>query len=167
MQTTKLPFHENEVNGLVNPAATSYCARSAAHRRRRHTFATLALLLPAALAAQTAAQPSSVSDQSEEGAFQTVLVYTGDVIRNTTGGIAVGSAYLNNLDLEVAIDGERAFGMDGLTLFLHGLHNNDARFSPRYSGDALAEVRELTALGVDGMFGDCPDQLLQALGRQR
>ena len=87
----------------------------------------LAVLMPAALVAQ--AEP--------EGAFQTVLVYTGDVIRNTTGGVAVGSAYLNNLDLELAIDGERAFGMRGLTLFLHGLHNNDARFSSRYSGDAM------------------------------
>ena len=35
--------------------------------------------------------------------------------------------------------------------------------APRYGGDPLAEVRELAALGVDGMFGDYPDQLLRAL----
>lgn len=35
----------------------------------------------------------------------------------------------------------------------------------RYNGDPLAEVRELAALGVDGMFGDYPDQLLAGLGR--
>jgi glycerophosphoryl diester phosphodiesterase len=36
--------------------------------------------------------------------------------------------------------------------------------APRYGGDPLAEVRELAALGVDGMFGDYPDQILKALG---
>jgi glycerophosphoryl diester phosphodiesterase len=36
--------------------------------------------------------------------------------------------------------------------------------APRYGGDPLAEVRELAALGVDGMFGDYPDQLLRGLG---
>lgn len=36
--------------------------------------------------------------------------------------------------------------------------------APRYGGDPLAEVRELAALGVDGMFGDYPDQLVRGLG---
>jgi glycerophosphoryl diester phosphodiesterase len=36
--------------------------------------------------------------------------------------------------------------------------------APRYAGDPLAEVRELAALGVDGMFGDYPDQLLKGVG---
>ena len=35
--------------------------------------------------------------------------------------------------------------------------------APRYGGDPLAEVRELAALGVDGMFGDYPDLLLKGL----
>lgn len=33
----------------------------------------------------------------------------------------------------------------------------------RYAGDPLAEAREMAALGVDGMFGDCPDVLVKAL----
>jgi glycerophosphoryl diester phosphodiesterase len=36
---------------------------------------------------------------------------------------------------------------------------------PRYGNDPLAEVRELAALGVDGLFGDYPDQLVRGLGR--
>jgi glycerophosphoryl diester phosphodiesterase len=40
-----------------------------------------------------------------------------------------------------------------------------AFLAPRYRGDPLAEVRELAALGVDGLFGDYPDQLVQGLGR--
>jgi glycerophosphoryl diester phosphodiesterase len=35
----------------------------------------------------------------------------------------------------------------------------------RYGGDPLAEVRELAMLGVDGMFGDCPDLLVSGLRR--
>lgn len=42
----------------------------------------------------------------------------------------------------------------------------EAQFlAERYHGDPLAEVHELGALGVDGMFGDCPDLVLQGLGR--
>jgi len=42
----------------------------------------------------------------------------------------------------------------------------EAVFLPkRYSGDPLAEVRELTRLGVDGMFGDYPDLLVKGLNR--
>lgn len=36
----------------------------------------------------------------------------------------------------------------------------------RYKGDPLAEVRELAALGVDGLFGDYPDQLIAGLARR-
>ncbi|MGH7679985.1 MAG: glycerophosphodiester phosphodiesterase family protein [Gemmatimonadaceae bacterium] len=35
--------------------------------------------------------------------------------------------------------------------------------APRYRGDPLAEVKELAALGVDGMFADCPDLLVKVL----
>ncbi len=42
----------------------------------------------------------------------------------------------------------------------------EAQFLPaRYKGDPLAEVREMAALGVDGMFGDYPDLLVRGLGR--
>lgn len=43
---------------------------------------------------------------------------------------------------------------------------SEAMFLPvRYGGDPLAEVRELTRLGVDGIFGDFPDVLTNALRR--
>ena len=53
------------------------------------------------------------------------------------GGSAVGSAYLDNVDLTLSIDGERVFGTPGLTFFVYALYNNSARFSARYSGDAM------------------------------
>ncbi len=53
-------------------------------------------------------------------------------------------------------------------LFVHAwtLRPEKEFLAPRYDGDALAEVRELTALGVDGLFADFPDLVLAALGRR-
>ncbi len=43
---------------------------------------------------------------------------------------------------------------------------SEASFLPRrYRGDPLAEVRELNAMGVDGIFGDFPDVVVKGLGR--
>lgn len=53
-------------------------------------------------------------------------------------------------------------------LFVHAwtLRPEKEFLAARYNGDALAEVRELRALGVDGMFVDFPDVVLSALGRR-
>ena len=53
----------------------------------------------------------------------------------------------------------------GLLVHVWTLRPEATFLAPRYGGDPLAEVRELVELGVDGMFGDCPDQLIRALGR--
>jgi glycerophosphoryl diester phosphodiesterase len=54
----------------------------------------------------------------------------------------------------------------GLFVHVWTLRPESGSLAPRYNGDPLAEVRELAALGVDGMFGDCPDQLVKGLGRR-
>lgn len=51
-------------------------------------------------------------------------VYTGDAFSNRYGGIKRGSAYLDNIDLLLTLDGEKLFSRPGLTLFLYGLGNN-------------------------------------------
>ena len=53
----------------------------------------------------------------------------------------------------------------GLLVHVWTLRPESRFLAERYNGDPLAEVRELAALGVDGMFGDFPDQLLKGLGR--
>ncbi len=53
----------------------------------------------------------------------------------------------------------------GLLVHVWTLRPEAQFLAARYHGDPLAEVRELRALGVDGMFGDCPDLLLRGLGR--
>jgi len=53
-------------------------------------------------------------------------------------------------------------------LFVHAwtLRPENEFLAPRYNGNAIAEVRELAALGVDGLFVDFPDLVLSALGRR-
>jgi glycerophosphoryl diester phosphodiesterase len=53
----------------------------------------------------------------------------------------------------------------GLFVHVWTLRPEAGSLAARYRGDPRAEVLELAALGVDGMFGDCPDVLIQALGR--
>jgi len=54
----------------------------------------------------------------------------------------------------------------GLLVHVWTLRPEHQFLAERYNGDALAEVRELAKLGVDGMFGDYPDQLVAGLGRR-
>jgi glycerophosphoryl diester phosphodiesterase len=53
----------------------------------------------------------------------------------------------------------------GLQVHAWTLRPEGVFLAPRYRGDPLAEVRELAALGVDGLFGDYPDHVVLGLGR--
>jgi porin len=64
------------------------------------------------------------------------VAYTADLLRNTTGGANVGSAYLDNLDVTATLDAASLLGWNGVTLHAHALYNNRAQFSERFTGDA-------------------------------
>lgn len=74
---------------------------------------------------------------AEEAAVELGAAYTGDVMRNVDGGIRTGGTYLDNLDITLAVDGERLWGATGLELYAHALYNNSSTFSDRYVGDAF------------------------------
>lgn len=63
-------------------------------------------------------------------------VYTADLLANVRGGIRHRAAYLDNLDLKLNVDGERALGWSNTCLFAYGLYNNGARFSEGIVGDS-------------------------------
>lgn len=63
-------------------------------------------------------------------------VYTGDQIRNLSGGIRTGGTYLDNLDLQLSVDRGSLFGIPGLSGFVYVLYNNSSEFSSEYVGDA-------------------------------
>ncbi len=61
--------------------------------------------------------------------------YTGDILRNVSGGIAVGTRYLDKLDLKLEIDIAEAWGMGSGILFMHGLYSNGGTLSDELVGD--------------------------------
>ncbi|MCB9987240.1 MAG: carbohydrate porin [Rhodospirillales bacterium] len=53
--------------------------------------------------------------------------YKFDLWRNFSGGIGKGNRGLDNLDLQATLDGEKALGIQGLTLFAYLLNNDGGR----------------------------------------
>jgi porin len=88
-----------------------------------------------ALALESGALPEALAEEQHAWSFSGA--YTGDLLRNSSGGLAVGNAYLDNLELALSVDGDVAFGVAGLRLFASALYNNAARFSEDFSGDAM------------------------------
>lgn len=62
--------------------------------------------------------------------------YRADLLRNTSGGFATGTRYLDDLELTLRV--ESGTGPVHKTLFLSSLYNNDTRFSSELVGDLQA-----------------------------
>jgi porin len=102
------------------------------HRRRSLVAATVVGL--AAFDALGQQKPVEVS-----------VVYDGEGLVNTTGGVRTGAAYLGNLRRQLTFDGDRLFGWPGATFFLQGLWTHGGHPS-RFVGDAQG-VSNLEAPG--------------------
>lgn len=91
--------------------------------------------------------------EPEEGgdapAVDLSAVYTFDVWRTASGGLRRGWHYLDNLDVTLTVDAERAFGWSGATLFLYGLYNNGKSLTDELAGD-LQVVSNIDA-GVEAV----------------
>lgn len=118
------------------------CPRARAADLRPLEETTLALLAVAAVAETSrsgepvATARSDTSNAPESApAIEVAAFYTADWRRNTSGGLRRGARHLDNLDLTLAIDAERAFGWRGTTLFAHGLYNNGQTLSEDLVGD--------------------------------
>ena len=62
-------------------------------------------------------------------------IYTGEPIRNLSGGVQTGGTYLDNLDLQINAGRGSIFGIPGLSGLVYGLYNNSNEFSTEYVGD--------------------------------
>jgi porin len=78
-----------------------------------------------------------LSCHAEASPYEFSASYTGDLWRNAHGGRRTGGAWLDKIDLELAIDGNLAWRYPGLRAFAHVLRTNTARFSDPYVGDAM------------------------------
>lgn len=99
--------------------------------------AVLGTLGLCAFASESAAAPEAVDGPADPGPLLSLsAAYTGEHLQNVRGGLERGSAYVDNLDLQAELNGERAFGVPGLKLFVYGLYNNGHSFDGRYVGSA-------------------------------
>ena len=83
-------------------------------------------------------QPTApVGDETAaESGYVFGAVYTGDIWRNTTGGIKQDVAYLDNLDLTAEIDADLAWGWAGATFFGYLVGNFADTLTDDIVGDA-------------------------------
>ncbi len=63
------------------------------------------------------------TDWDEKG-FSFEAVYTGEVSNNQSGGIRHETVYLDNIDLTLSVDAEKAAGWKGATFFIYSLINH-------------------------------------------
>lgn len=103
----------------------------------RLLLATLLLMIAVPALAQDE-RPTGYPRSANEGATKPVslsAVYTADIRSNVSGGIARGTRYLDNLDLQVAIDADQLVGWHGARFFGYAIYNNGVQFSSALVGD--------------------------------
>jgi len=86
---------------------------------------------------QTASGPPATEPREDKAspAIDLSVVYTLDLWRNARGGLRRGERYLDNLDVTLTVDADRALGWAGATLFLYGLYNNGNSLTDELVGD--------------------------------
>lgn len=88
------------------------------------------------LAAGTTISAVPEGAKEETPVFDLSVVYTAEVFGNALGRVRGGTRYLDNLDMMLSIDAERAVGWKGATLFAYGLYNNGKPFAEELVGAA-------------------------------
>ena len=83
-------------------------------------------------------------------------VYTGEVWRQASGGIERGTRYLDNFDLTLDVDGERAFGLNGLQVFGYVLYNNGNSLCDELVGSAqcVSNIEATQAIRLYELWAD-------------
>lgn len=61
--------------------------------------------------------------QLAEKGYNLGVIYKGDLFRNMSGGDKIGGGYIQNLDLRLLMDLERAFGFKGTRFYVSGFGN--------------------------------------------
>jgi len=90
--------------------------------------------------------------EEEKPAVALSLTYTAEVFRNRRSGLDRGTRYLDNLDLTLEVDAERALGWNGVTLFAYGLYNNGETFSEDLVGAVQGVFNIETGVGAARLY---------------
>jgi porin len=96
------------------------------------------------------------ADQATDPGWRLAALYTGEYLHNFRGGVERGGAYIDNLDLVLELDAERAFGVPGLTAMAYALYNNGGQISGRRVGDthAISNIEATRALRLYELWFD-------------
>jgi porin len=121
------------------------------------------MLLPISMALARAAAAADCEECTAPPAIEIDAVYTGEAWRNTSGGLATGNRYLDNIDLTASLDGGQLFGIEGMKLFGYALYENGHVLSDDLVGaaqgvsniEAPPAVR-LYELWSEWQFGSAP-----------
>jgi porin len=105
-------------------------------RNCRRVVLAVSLLALAALGRAAHAQESAAESAADEGTGLSLSVgYTGDLRRNTTGGLAVGNAYSHLLDLGATWSSNSLFSDARFTTNLSVMHVGGGEISGEFVGD--------------------------------
>ena len=64
------------------------------------------------------------------------IVYKSSVHSSVSGGLASGTEYLGNIDVKLAVDGDKAWGWPGATALLYVLNNHGGKINAAHVGSA-------------------------------
>lgn len=102
--------------------------------RRLFGLVLLVLAVPAlAQDERPTGYPRSANERHERPVTVSA-VYTADIRSDVAGGVERGTRYLDNFDLQVAVDADRLVGWHGARLFFYGLYDNGVSLT-RLVGD--------------------------------
>lgn len=139
-------------------------------RLGRPIFAAAAFGLAAPAIAQDerpSGGPKSANERMVEDTTKPIalsLVYTAEIDSNVDGGMARGVRYLDNLDLQLAADGERLIGWRGARAFVYLIYNNGTPFSSSLVGDVQTVSNIETGIRALRLFEAWVEQDIGAAG---
>lgn len=107
----------------------------------------LGIIVMAGMASQAMAEDCADADRQACSAWGVEAAYTADLLRNMSGGIESGNAYLDGFDVIASLDAERTWGWAGVRLHGHVQYNNGAEFSANRVGD-VQSVSNIEGVGT-------------------
>lgn len=79
--------------------------------------------------------------------YQFDIVYKGEIWSVLDGGLRQDAVYIDNLDIQLGIDGKTAFDFDGASFFVYGIYNNDNTLSDQFVGD-IQTISNIDTIGA-------------------
>lgn len=89
----------------------------------------------------------AVEDERNEKPYQFDFTYKGEIWSVADGGIKQDAVYIDNLDLQLSIDGKKAFDIESAKFFVYSIYNNDNTLSDQFVGD-IQTVSNIDTIGA-------------------